>query len=265
MTRRFDEAAAATEAGGFWPLATAATFYTPSELVVRPVSVRSIRGLVAAYHYSRRMPDAVQECFAGFYGDTFAGGVAFGPGAASVRRELPDLDIRDCRELVRLWSPDGLPRNTESRLVAVSLRLLRGVRLVIAFSDPEAGHIGTVYQATNAIYLGCGGRGNRYIDGEGRRLHSRLASVYRMRHPEYAGLSNAEVAALEGWQRETTSGKHRYAWAFSRDDRLALAALAQTYPKHAPAAPSGASDCQSEGGGSQPTPALHRLSTEATA
>lgn len=88
MTRPFDAAAKSLEVGGFWPLSEAVSDAAPSTLVVRPVEVATLRGVIASYHYSGRMPDAVQECFAGYYGNTFAGGIAFGPGAASVRSEL---------------------------------------------------------------------------------------------------------------------------------------------------------------------------------
>ncbi len=233
MTRPFDAAAKALEIGGFWPISESVSDAAPSTLVIRQVDAATLRGVIASYHYSGRMPDAVQECYAGYYGTTFAGGIAFGPGAASVRNELPDLTPQQVRELVRLWSPDGMPRNTESRLIGAALRMLRSIRLVVSFSDPAEGHVGTVYQATNAVYLGLSGNGSRYLDPDGNRVHSRLASVFRMRHSEkYGTLTNAEIAAAEGWVSQSTGGKHRYAWALgSRADRRILASLALPYPK----------------------------------
>lgn len=235
MTRAFDSAAKALEVGGFWPLSDAVSTDAPRSMVVREVGADTLRGAMASYHYSGRMPDAVQECFAGYYGATFAGGLAFGPGAASVRNELPNLTPQQVRELVRLWSPDGMPRNTESRLISSALRMLQGIRLVVSFSDPAEGHVGTIYQATNAVYLGMSGGGTRYVTAEGERVHGRLAGVYRMRHPDtYAGMTNAAVAEAEGWAAQETGGKHRYAWALgSRYDRRILATLAQPYPKAA--------------------------------
>jgi hypothetical protein len=232
LTRPFDAAAKAAEVGGFWPLSEAVSENEPRTLVVRPVGAATLRGVMASYHYSGRMPDAVQECFAGYYGSVFAGGIAFGPGAASVRNELPNLTPQEVRELVRLWSPDGMPRNTESRLIALSLRALHGIRLVISFSDPSEGHVGVIYQATNAVYLGMSGGGSRYITQDGERVHGRLAGVYRMRHPEYEGMTNAAIATVEGWTAQVTGGKHRYGWALgSRDDRKRLAEQGLPYPK----------------------------------
>ncbi len=232
MTRPFDVAARQAEVGGFWPISGMSSDAAPSSLVVRRVEAATLRGVMSSYHYSKRMPDAVQECFAGYYGDTFAGGIAFGPGAASVRNELPDLTPQDCRELVRLWSPDDMPRNTESRLVSQALRALTGVRLVVSFSDPAAGHVGTIYQATNAVYLGVSAGGIRYVDTDGERLHARVAHIFRVRQEKYSAMSNRDIATAEGWTTEDVGGKYRYAWALgSRRDKRILASLGLPYPK----------------------------------
>ena len=49
-------------------------------------------------------------------------------------------------------------KHTGSKLIGTTLRLMneKGYKYVIAFSDPEAGEIGTLYQATNWYYLGAG-------------------------------------------------------------------------------------------------------------
>ena len=53
------------------------------------------------------------------------------------------------RELTRLWSPDGMPKNTESKLISESIKLLpKEVRLILSYADPSQGHLGKIYQAT---------------------------------------------------------------------------------------------------------------------
>jgi hypothetical protein len=54
--------------------------------------------------------------------------------------------------------------HSASKLIGGSLQLIKkmGYKYVIAFSDPEAGEIGTVYQATNWHYLGFCKRGPYY-------------------------------------------------------------------------------------------------------
>jgi hypothetical protein len=45
-----------------------------------------------------------------------------------------------------------------------------GYRVVVAFSDPTAGEIGTVYQASNWIYCGLTAVRPDYIDAAGNRM-----------------------------------------------------------------------------------------------
>jgi hypothetical protein len=61
-------------------------------------------------------------------------------------------------ELKRLYVDDvGIP-NIESYCIAKSLKLLKhddpNVMVVLTYADEKEGHLGKVYQATNAIYLG---------------------------------------------------------------------------------------------------------------
>jgi hypothetical protein len=61
-------------------------------------------------------------------------------------------------ELTRLALSDELPKNSESRVIAISLRLLRklrpSLRGIITYADTAYGHTGIIYQASNFKYQG---------------------------------------------------------------------------------------------------------------
>lgn len=81
---------------------------------------------------------------------------------------FPDLEPYDeSRELGRLVLLDEVPANAESWFLAEAFRreAALGVRGIVSFSDPEPryddagrltmpGHVGTIYQASNATYTG---------------------------------------------------------------------------------------------------------------
>jgi hypothetical protein len=255
VTRLFDDAARAYLSDGLWGSECDPYAGAVKTLHVRRSSVAEARPWIAEFHYSRTMPDAVKEVFVGHYpGGLLAGFVVFGMGAGKAQylAVVPDLNDGEYRELSRLWSPDGMPKNTESRLIRLALGMLRGVRLVLSYADPSRGHMGGIYQATNWAYLGMTDGGERLVDAQGRELHSKLLSVYRMRHPaEYAGMTSREIALSLGWTFIPNSPKHRYAM---RLDGGPLPGL--PYP-HAVAASSDAADFQSDEGGPQPTLPLH--------
>ena len=74
-------------------------------------------------------------------------------GFKLVNNATPD----DVVTLTRLWSPDELPSNSESKILGVALRSLKrdtSLKFVLAYSDPVFGHFGTIYQATNWLYTG---------------------------------------------------------------------------------------------------------------
>jgi len=66
-----------------------------------------------------------------------------------------------------------------SHLIAYSLREEEkiGTRIVVAFSDPEAGEIGTVYQATNWLYCGLTTIRPEYVDLYGKLVTGPVGSV----------------------------------------------------------------------------------------
>lgn len=85
-----------------------------------------------------------------------------------LRTAFPELEPYDeSRELGRLVLLDEVPANAESWFLAEAFRrqAAAGVRGVVSFSDPVArrdaqgritmpGHVGTIYQASNATYTG---------------------------------------------------------------------------------------------------------------
>ncbi|WP_242586310.1 hypothetical protein [Streptomyces sp. MST-110588] len=88
--------------------------------------------------------------------------------AAVLTRPLPDLQpYIESLECSRFVLVDEVPTNAESWFLARCFDelLVLGVRGVVSFADPvprrdasgtlvTAGHVGTIYQATNALYMG---------------------------------------------------------------------------------------------------------------
>lgn len=134
--------------------------------------------------------------------------------------------------LHRLCILDVTPRNTESWFIARCLRLLKEDRpqfkAVLTFADPSAGHVGTIYQASNARYYGTGKREKRFTAGDGSRRSRRQCGV---------NLSDAEAEA-RGWTVAFDPPKHRYCLLVPEDAserrvlQTELRLAAAPYPKH---------------------------------
>ncbi len=79
-------------------------------------------------------------------------------------------------ELIRLFSFDDCPKNTESFCISQSIKALKNdlpeVKILVSYADSSAGHIGYIYQASNWKYIGTGSNERKiFIDGE--RQHRR--------------------------------------------------------------------------------------------
>ena len=192
----------------------------PNEMVVKKVDAKFCRGLIAEYHYSHIMPDNAFNCYAGFYGNKIAGVIVYGNGANNntFSALIPDIEVKNCRELMRLWSADGMPKNTESKLIAESLKMLPPeIFLVVSFADPSQNHLGIIYQATNFYYCGMSNPSKMLKDKNGKIFHVRSIGTYKRRHPELQGLTNKEVMKKYEWEYIESSGKYRY--IFLRGDK----------------------------------------------
>ena len=189
---------------------------SPSDLFVRQATVKEARPYIAAHHYTHLMPDSTKEVFIGSYDRTLAGICVFGMGTGKHQylRLIPDLNDGEYRELTRLWSPDNMPKNTESKLIATSLRMLPPeVKIVLSYADPYQGHQGTIYQASNWYYIGKTQGGKKMVNHRNEEVHPRLVSMYKKRHPEkYGNMKMDEIMKELGWKYMEGSSKHRYCY-----------------------------------------------------
>ena len=87
--------------------------------------------------------------------------VSFGVPCFSPRRGFLADASRKCRarllQLCRGATASWAPRNTPSRTIALALRRIStdfGPSLVVAYADERFSEVGTIYQASNAIYTG---------------------------------------------------------------------------------------------------------------
>jgi len=127
---------------------------------------KTARAFVEQHHYSGSYP-AARERFGLYWGGLLVGVAVFShPMQEKVLDRLP-CDHAEGLELGRFVLLDRVPANGESWFIARCFDLLRrnGYRGVVSFADPMRrtdmaghvvmpGHVGTIYQSTNATYLG---------------------------------------------------------------------------------------------------------------
>ena len=128
---------------------------------------------VISWHYSHSMP-ASKVCFGLYRGEDLIGVAVYGDPAMRHQATCYACDI----ELRRLCIIDDTPKNAESRFIGLTLKALRkkGFKAVLSLADPEHGHQGAIYRASNFECLGEErGTGSRLLVVDGVEMHSRSA------------------------------------------------------------------------------------------
>lgn len=183
---------------------------------VEPITAKEANEVVVRNHYLHRK-GPTSYAF-GLFDDlgTLVGVITYGtPASPSLCKGIAGEDeAKSVIELTRLWIADITPKNAESFLIGNSLKLLPSDKnIVVSFAEIRAGHVGTVYQATNWLYSGLSDRHVEWhIDGVESSKHGRHL------FDEYGGIEGAKKALGDRLVKSERPRKHRY--IFIRGSRL---------------------------------------------
>lgn len=124
---------------------------------MKPIAAKDANRIVRALHYSGKVVPNSQVHFGVFLDGKCGGALQFGP-SIDIRRMLPLVSgtrWRDMLELNRAAFADWLPRNGESRALAVALRHIRRVypwkQWIVSFADATLCGDGTIYRASGFV------------------------------------------------------------------------------------------------------------------
>jgi hypothetical protein len=154
-------------------------------LRIDPCGLRSIRSFVETYHYSHNVNGVkISHCFQITHQDKLVGAVIFGALSTTAWKKFADKEYK-VLELRRLVLLDEVGMNAESRVIGWCMRWLRKnnpqVEIIVSYADPQFGHSGIIYKASNFEYLGKSGDDYGYLDLDTNRIyHSRaLRTKYK--------------------------------------------------------------------------------------
>lgn len=172
------------------------------DAVIREIDWRSASSIILKYEWLGNM-GTTEYAFGMFYGDYLAGVACFGRTAGSnvtasiCGQENASRAITLCRGACVHWAHP----HSASFLInkACALMTAKGFNIFVAYSDVEAGEIGTVYQASNWLYCGAGGTPTLYVnEATGKKYDSRkIGTLCRSRKGRPTG-TKERAAWIEG-------------------------------------------------------------------
>ena len=197
-----------------------------SKLSIRKISKSVAKDIVIKNHYSHLWTKVsyaiglyIEDDSHQFFNtsEKLIGVACYGDpiGRLSGQSITPLLDRTEVLELVRVFVFDDYGSNIESWFLGQSFKWLKKnapqIKGLISYSDPKEGHAGTIYQATNWIYQGCGSfqlmpTYSLRLNEEDDWMHSR--NVYSMYGSNNLDKMKKAIGHDFWLKRETT--KHRY-------------------------------------------------------
>ena len=130
------------------------------ELHLAPISATLANATVRRLHYSGKVVNNSQVHIGVFWNGKLEGAMQFGPSLS--KRKLIGLvegtGWNEFIELNRMAFSEALPRNSESRAIAVAMRLLKAhaphLKWVVSFADGAQCGDGTIYRAAGFVLTG---------------------------------------------------------------------------------------------------------------
>jgi len=144
------------------------------DIVVLPISAKDANALIQRVHYSGKVAPNSQLHLGVFLNGRLEGALQFGPSLDKRKTQalVSNTSWNGFLELNRMAFSEALPRNSESRAIAISLKMIKKnyphIEWILSFSDATQCGDGTIYRASG--FKLCGIRENKTIwkfpDGE---------------------------------------------------------------------------------------------------
>ena len=189
---------------------------------ITKATTKAIKYACKNFHYAKSVP-TVQYAYNIYNNDDeWCGVIVFGGGA---NNNLPKAFGKNAGEVLELErvALNGKQEQT-SKAVAMALRQLHKddplCQIVVSFSDHRQRHLGTIYQATNWIYLGLSVTSDTQYFYNGKWTHERTINSKRNRNTLKKILPKRE-----------NSNKFRYIYVFDKKLRKHYQKKALPYPK----------------------------------
>lgn len=150
-------------------------------IVLRPIDRAAANALVKRVHYSGKVVQNSQLHIGVFYEGKLEGVMQFGPSLdkRKIQGLVEGTEWHEFIELNRMAFTDKLPRNSESRALAIAMKIIKKnapqIKWVITFADGTQCGDGTIYRAAGFVLTSIKENNQIWIAPEGNTRFSRVS------------------------------------------------------------------------------------------
>lgn len=185
-------------------------------------NAKAIKYACTNFHYSKSVP-TVQYAY-NVYNDSdeWCGVILYGGGANNNLAKSFNLHNGEVLELERV-ALNGKQEQT-SKAVALSLKLLHKenpiVKIVVSYADHRQKHVGTIYKATNWLFLGICKTSDTQYYYKGKWTHERTIN----------SKSNRDYLK-QTLPKRLNSNKFKYVYCFDKEQKKIYDEIKKEYPQ----------------------------------
>jgi len=183
-------------------------------------SYKAIRYACLYFHYAKTVPVNTFGYSVFNEDNEWCGVVLYGTGASPQIGKQYNLAQGQVIEFVRM-ALNGKQKVKVSRILSISIKLFAKknplVKLLVSYADQEQGHVGTIYQASNWLYLG----------------EVKSPPIIEGKHNKSMGGSIGAARKLLGREPEVyfPKPKHKYVYPLDESITPLFKSLSKKYPK----------------------------------
>lgn len=180
------------------------------EIIVKVIPAKIANEFVKRHHYSGKVVPNSTLHFGCFLDDKLHGVMSYGNSMDKykVSQTVANTGWNEFIELNRMAFDDYLPKNSESRCIAISIKLLKKnaphIKWIVSFADGSQCGDGTIYRASGFYLIGC--KVNKQIlEWNGKKIakktldnenYPKINGKYYSRHL----LETGQAKPLDGFQ-----------------------------------------------------------------
>lgn len=173
------------------------------------------------FHYSKSVP-TIQYAYNVYNNnDEWCGVIIYGGGANNNLAKSFNLHNGEILELERV-ALNGKQEQT-SKAVALSLKLLHKenpvVKLIVSYADHRQKHVGTIYKATNWLFLGIAKTSDTQYYYNGKWTHERTINSKK----------DKEILKKK-LPKRLNSNKFKYIYCFDKELKKQYKSISKEYP-----------------------------------
>lgn len=132
---------------------------SPLQLFIRLVNKRTACVAYRRWHYFGSKGFLASYNYGVYFNDSLVGAISFGiPNARNVKELYTEDTQRYWLELTRFALSDACPKNSESRVISITIKFLKKLLPdllgIITYADTAYNHTGIIYRASNFKYWG---------------------------------------------------------------------------------------------------------------